>query len=203
MTAKTYHHGDLRAALVEAGLKLVATREAGELSLREVAAAVGVSATAVYRHFADKNALMSALAAEGFAKMAAAQHAASDGAGGGIAGFNATGRAYVRFALENPALFRLMFANPAPRTALGGALDVDGARERPAQDTPDAMSFLLANAAALASPGAPTQVIALQAWSLAHGLSLLMLDGQVQPSDRTIDAVIEARSVLLAGRHSR
>ena len=67
MTAapRPYHHGNLRAALIEAGMALLAARALDDLSLREVARAVGVSATAVYRHFPDKGALMAALAAEG------------------------------------------------------------------------------------------------------------------------------------------
>ena len=68
MEKKTYHHGDLHAALIEAGLKLLGEREADTLGLREVARAVGVSATAVYRHFPDKGALLSAMAREGLAR---------------------------------------------------------------------------------------------------------------------------------------
>src|SRR5678815_5433850 len=87
-TKKAYHHGDLRTALVDAGLTLLADRNADDLSLRELAREVGVSATAVYRHFPDKHALMSALAADGLRQLSIAQHAASDAAGGGARGFN-------------------------------------------------------------------------------------------------------------------
>jgi AcrR family transcriptional regulator len=181
---KAYHHGDLRVALVEAGLKLLETRTADDLSLREVARAVGVSATAVYRHFPDKGALMTALAGEGLARLAAAQHAASDAAGGGVAGFNATGAAYVRFALANPALFRLIFANPA---------SVD---HQPHDHEDDAMTFLRANAAMVAEgKGGDAQIIALQAWALVHGLSMLMLDGQVPMDDALIDRVISVTAL--------
>jgi AcrR family transcriptional regulator len=181
---KAYHHGDLRAALVEAGLKLLETRTADDLSLREVARAVGVSATAVYRHFPDKGALMTALAGEGLARLAVAQHAASDAAGGGVAGFNATGAAYVRFALANPALFRLIFANPA---------SVD---HQPHDHEDDAMTFLRANAAMVAEgKGGDAQIIALQAWALVHGLSMLMLDGQVPMDNALIDRVISVTAL--------
>ena len=180
MPVKPYHHGDLRAALVQAGLTLLATREADDLSLREVARAVNVSATAVYRHFPDKRALMEALAAEGLERLSAAQHAASDAAGGGAAGFDATGRAYVRFALENPALFRLIFANPA-----------EGKRRlTDTDDPPEAMKFLRANAAAIAPAGTDPNVLALGAWSIAHGLAMLILDGQVSDDPGVIEAVI-------------
>lgn len=182
MTTRPYHHGDLRAALVQAGLTLLATRAADDLSLREVARAVEVSATAVYRHFPDKRALMEALALEGLERLSAAQHAASEAAGGGAAGFKATGRAYVRFALENPALFRLIFSSPADA----------GRRLRDRDHPPEAMRFLRANAAAVAPPGADPEVLALSAWSLAHGLAMLMLDGQVEPDPRTVEAVVGA-----------
>ncbi len=181
---KTYHHGDLRSALIDAGLTLLETRTADDLPLREVARAVGVSATAVYRHFPDKGALMAALAAEGLARLAVAQHAASEAAGGGAAGFSATGTAYVRFALANPALFRLIFANPA-----SFHLKPDGQED-------DAMAFLRANAALLAKgKGGDAQVIALQAWAIAHGLAMLMLDGQVPVDDALIDRVVDTDAI--------
>ena len=178
-----YHHGDLRAALIQAGLTLLAERTADDLSLREVARQVGVSATAVYRHFPDKAALMSAVAQDGLARLGAAQRQAAEAAGGGAAGFGATGRAYVRFALANPALFRLIFSSPAPSDLL----------QRRAEDSGDAMTFLKANVAATAPVGADRQVLetrALQAWSLAHGLAMLMLDGQVPADDTLIDHVL-------------
>jgi AcrR family transcriptional regulator len=181
---KAYHHGGLRAALIETGLGLLETRAADDLSLREVARAVGVSATAVYRHFPDKGALMTALAAEGLARLASAQRAASEAAGGGVAGFSATGAAYVRFALANPALFRLIFANPVPIKPLP-----DGGEH-------DAMTLLRANAAALAQgKGGDAQVIALRAWALAHGLAMLMLDGQAPADEALIDRVIDANAI--------
>ena len=177
-----YHHGDLRAALTDAATTLVA--QADELSLREVARQVGVSATAVYRHFPDKAALLSAVAAAGLARLGEAQRAAFAAADGGPAGFDATGVAYVRFALDHPRLFRLIFARP-----MGGA----GAKATDATD--DAMTFLLANAAAFAPAGTDAGVFALRAWSLAHGLALLMLDGLVPAEIATAQRVIDVRAI--------
>ena len=177
-----YHHGDLRAALIEAGLKLLAERTADDLSLRELARVVGVSATAVYRHFPDKAALMGALAQAGLDRLAAAQHAAFDAAKETGDGFAATGRAYVRFALANPALFRLVFSTPRPAGFLTGGA--------PAEE--EAMAFLMANAAASRGQwgNRSSEATALQAWSLAHGLAMLMLDGQVPEDDGLIDAAL-------------
>jgi AcrR family transcriptional regulator len=183
-SAKTsYHHGDLRQALIEEGMRLLAKSEADDLSLREVARNVGVSATAVYRHFPDKGALMSALAAEGLKKLGEEQRAVYAASGGGVKGFGATGSAYVRFALDNPALFRLIFSGPQPPYA---------------ED--DAASFLQANAAALAPPGSDPKIFALQAWSVAHGLAMLMLDGQVPVDNALIDKVIDAHDIAVTRR---
>jgi len=182
MKKSTYHHGDLRLALIENGLRLLAQEgEPDKLSLREVARSAGVSATAVYHHFPDKRALLDAVAEEGMARLAAAQHLASDAAGGGPAGFAATGRAYVAFALKNPALFKLIFS--ARHSVLD---DADG-------EIPEAVEFLLANAAALAPRGSDesvARVIAVRSWAMAHGLSLLMLGGQVPLSQDLIDQVL-------------
>lgn len=183
---KSYHHGDLRAALIESGLHLLADREADDLGLREVARAVGVSATAVYRHFPDKGALLEALAKEGFERLAAKQASAAAGAANRTVGFNRMGRAYVTFALDHPGWFRLMFSC-APK----GDPFASGT---PPKDS--AMAMLMENAAALApeEDGADAaKLFALRSWSLVHGLAVLMLEGQV-PSDPTlIDRVIDIR----------
>ncbi|HEX7854210.1 MAG TPA: TetR/AcrR family transcriptional regulator [Sphingobium sp.] len=177
---KPYHHGDLRSALVAEGLRLLAEKDATSLSLREVARAVGVSATSVYRHFPDKEALMTALALEGMAELGAIQVAAAEAAGGGDAGFAATGRAYVRFALANPALFRLIFVSPTL------------AAERAKDDFhPEATTLLQANAAAAAAQkGGEAATHAVQAWALVHGLAMLMLDGQIPIDEDLIDRVV-------------
>ncbi|TPG12726.1 TetR/AcrR family transcriptional regulator [Sphingomonas oligophenolica] len=183
MNVRAYHHGDLRAALVSEGMALLVERAADAVSLREVARRAGVSATAVYRHFPDKEALMTALANEGLARLAAAQHAAFEAKGGGVDGFSATGAAYVRFALANPALFRMIFAHHSPGDLTAG------------DTSDDAMSFLLQNARALAPPGTDPRAFALQCWSLAHGLALLMLDGHVPVDDAAIDRIVDVRAM--------
>jgi len=183
-TSKSYHHGDLRAAAIAAGLSLLEERAANDLGLREVARAVGVSATALYRHFPDKAALLRALADEGFARLAEAQRAAAAAAGGGEAGFGATGRAYVRFALDNPALFRLLFSAAIPAG--------DPFHRRP-EEMPEAFRMLWDNAARLAPPDAgpdAAPLIALEAWALVHGLAILILDGQIPRNDALIDALL-------------
>ena len=180
MPEKRYHHGDLRPALVTEGLRLLAQRDLESVSLREVARGVGVSATSVYRHFPDKQALLTALARQGLAELGTAQRLAAAAAGGGEAGFAATGRAYVRFALANPALFRLIFASPVLASA-------NNCRKQESE----AGVLLHANAALAAATGAgEAAVLSVQAWSLVHGLAMLMLDGQIPEDDALIDRVI-------------
>lgn len=183
-----YHHGDLRAALVAEGMRQLAGSDADHLSLREIARKVGVSATAVYRHFPDKHALLTALAHAGGAQLAQRQMAAQEAAGGGRAGFDATGRAYVRFALDNPALFRLMTASAREP----GVVD-------PATGEITGLGLLRRNVAALAAPGTSehTQRIrAIQSWAMVHGLAMLMLDGQVPHDDSLIDCAVDTAPIL-------
>lgn len=176
-----YHHGDLRAALIEAGLALLADRSADDIGLREAARAVGVSATAVYRHFPDKGAFLAALAGEGLKRLGAAQRAAAEAAGGGDRGFAATGAAYVRFAIANPALFRLAFSasGAGPKWTPG-----DWHAEN------DAARLLRENAERLSAGEAAARLTALRAWGLVHGLALLILDGQIELEDAEIDGVV-------------
>jgi AcrR family transcriptional regulator len=177
-----YHHGDLRAALIEAGLSLLQKGDADALSLREVARMAGVSATAVYRHFPDKQALLFALCQRGVDQLAQAQRDAKQAAGGGTAGFDATGQAYVRFALANPALFRLMMSTHGPDQHFSGDETI----------VSSAMRELRQNIAERMPPGADEdqrRIAAIHAWSLVHGMAMLMLDGQI-PRDEALIASI-------------
>lgn len=180
-----YHHGDLRAALIEEGLKLIDAGPADALSLRGIARKAGVSATAVYRHFPDKAALLGALCLEGHARMAAAFTAAMASAAPGIDAFNAMGRAYVHFALGHPSLFRLMMAKPTAPVPMPPPSEGAGA---------DGMQILVNVIDGLSGAGTPQQVREarrLKAWSLVHGLAMLMLDGQLPADPALIDAVVQ------------
>src|SRR6266850_4711197 len=99
-TSSAYHHGDLRAALLQTAGKVLEKEGLGELSLRELARRAGVSHNAPYRHFPDRDSLLAALAAEGFALLENEMR--------GL-GARAMGEVYIRFALQHPQRFRLMF----------------------------------------------------------------------------------------------
>ncbi|MEZ5939298.1 MAG: TetR/AcrR family transcriptional regulator [Hyphomonadaceae bacterium] len=180
-TAERYHHGDLRRALIEKGLQRLAEGPADGISLRELARSVGVSATAVYRHFPDKAALLGALSLEGDHLLAEAFRAAMAKERPGLDAFDAMGRAYVRFALANPALFRLMMS-PV------------GARHE-ASARGEASTLLVETLQSLGLNGktrSPSEVKRVKAWAMVHGLAMLMLDGLVPADEKLIDKVISA-----------
>lgn len=185
----SYHHGDLRAALIAAGLAaLDSPQSADMLSLRALARETGVSATAVYRHFPDKAALLTALSLAGLDAMATAQDAAASAAGAGGADgararFCASGAAYVRFALAHPALFRLMWRQDVACDPLAQPIEANHPAMAALRRGIDA---LLPDAASLAE----RRAAALAAWALVHGLSMLALDGQINLADSEIDAVV-------------
>ncbi len=179
-SGERYHHGDLRAALVEEGLKRLKDGPAESLSLREIARNVGVSATAVYRHFPDKAALLGALCVVGDERLADAFAAAMSKAKPGLDAFNAMGRAYVRFALANPSLFRLMMSAEA------GHVDASPSRGR------DMLARGIAEMGGGKASKALQDVRQLRAWSMVHGLAMLMLDGLVPADDAIIARVVDA-----------
>jgi AcrR family transcriptional regulator len=190
MDEKSYHHGNLRAALIEAGLAALEQSETAELSLRAIAREVGVSANAAYRHFADKEALLNALAAEGFRRFAAhqAQAQAQSRHADTKEARAAAGKAYVHFARDNPALFRLMFGRMVSRNIH------DDANEELREMGAFAFQGLLQ--ATAQENGTPpeseqTLLMAIARWGLVHGLSHLMLDGQLAAFGNDVDQIID------------
>ena len=107
--AASYHHGDLRDALMRAARTILEKDGLAELSLRGVARAVGVSPAAPYHHFADKHALLTAVATQGFAALRSEMITRMAKETDPVARLDASGVGYVVFAVDNPALFRLMF----------------------------------------------------------------------------------------------
>ena len=166
MSTSPYHHGDLRRTLVETGIWRLRAAGVDGLTLRGVARLAGVSATAPYRHFADKEALLAAIAAEGFERLRVAVEAA-DASSRGMEALRAQGVAYVRFAREEPALFRLMFGAAVARGSLSAGA---------------AFGVLRARITSLV-PTDRAEIAALSAWSMVHGLASLLIDGRIDPPD--------------------
>lgn len=107
---RRYHHGDLRASLIEAVFVRLASGPPEGLTLRGIAADVGVSPMAAYRHFADLDGLLAAVATAGFEKLGAHLGAASAKLPAGARRVEALGMAYLQFAENSPGLYRLMFS---------------------------------------------------------------------------------------------
>lgn len=180
-----YHHGDLRNALLEAALLILEREGEAGLGLRDLARAVGVSPAAPYRHFASRAALLEALAVTGYQRFTRAME--------DVAAANppdmlaAMGKTYVLFALNNAALFRLMFSPQLKRDNRPGL--------RMAADVAFATLRHVSGGDVRAG-----RIAALAAWARVHGLAVLLLDGQIalqagEDIEALITAIIENRPV--------
>ncbi len=175
--ADAYQHGDLRHALVQAGLKMLAEQGVDGLSLRGAAELAGVSHAAPYRHFRDKDQLVAAVAEEGFRLLTRHMREEIAARGGDVLSrLRAAAEGYVGFAVAHPATFRTLF---------GGA--VCGENEQRPKGLQDAGEEAYGVLRALIVEGIdrgrlraedPDQ-LALGAWSAVHGLGMLIIEGQV------------------------
>lgn len=180
MNSKTYHHGNLREALTEAAHNILATGGVEALSLRKVALKAGVSPTALYSHFKDKRALLALLSTQGFEELSAymeTETRKTDSAHDtDSASLLSLARGYVKFAVENTELFRLMFGQ-----------EVGNLRDYPELAEAGSKSYtMMADCVATqvninGSAISPT-VAATAAWSLVHGLATLINNGRVSAS---------------------
>jgi AcrR family transcriptional regulator len=205
--ADSYHHGDLRRALIDTALKLVTEKQDWTFSLREVARRAGVSHRAPYNHFPEKLDLLAAVAAVGFERLRNGMLRAMIGIDGSEALLVAVCRTYVHLGLENPALYRLMF---------GPALSDTGSSDRPtvaraagAQARAVLEEVILRGARSGVfgvSPDKPQDLAltALSVWSAAHGLTMLVID-KLPQADLMVDDMIERllRMVVEALRQPR
>jgi AcrR family transcriptional regulator len=186
----SYHHGDLRRALIDGALRILETQGVSALTLRAAARRAGVSQAAPYRHFADKEDLLAAVAAEGFRALSAAMREAADRAGGEIlARFLAIGMTYIRFAVSQPARFRLMF---------GGQVADREAHLPLRQAAEETFGLLIAGIEEGQKAGVirdgDQRELSMVAWSAVHGLSALVVDGQLPRGNQ--DPELVASGVL-------
>lgn len=191
---ESYHHGDLRNALIQAALERVRRDGVENFKLREVAREVGVTPGAAYNHFADKNALLAAVALEAQILLARRTVKATSGLKGEKR-LDAVGRAYIEFARDEPLLFHLVFSrlgagslHDSYETADGGSVpsSYEQLRTAVAEIQPDKQQKVDEDLLAFG-------------WSVAHGAASLISDGVWRSDDGRADAVLRlAMGVMLA-----
>jgi len=191
MTKKqTYHHGDLRQALLSAALEILKTKDAKSISLREVARQAGVSHTAPYRHFEDKAALLAAVAEEGFTEFGHYLQTAVDQANAApVESLQAIGEAYVRYALDHPTHFRVMFG------CFPAGEPEDSTLSRVSNGTFQILvDVIISGQTAGLLRAGDAHLLALGRWSMVHGLAMLLLDGMLGDTEATATDLV--RSLL-------
>jgi AcrR family transcriptional regulator len=200
----TYHHGDLRAALVKAAAAEIERTGYENLSLRELAASLGVSRAAPYRHFVDRRALLAALAAEGFDELTAIHR----GAIGKTpqARLAAAGRGYLAFAAERPQMFRLMFVSDL---LSAGAAPPDPALIKSAGESYKVLEEMVA--ATLDDPDdCAIKAATIAIMSSAYGFALLRMGERLKPfmyglltPSELVEAVLSMKVTTLPRRAGR
>ncbi len=185
---RTYHHGDLKNALQAAASTLIAQRGAQAVSLREISEAAGVSHAAAYRHYSDKEALLADLAEAGFRELVQInRRTIASTRGGPLAQLKSCGRAYVDFGVRQPHLLQLMFGGVIVEwQAHEGLADASGELARTLADL-----VAQGQARGVMRPGAVGD-LTLTAWSLVHGLALLIAGRRI-PRAR-VDAAFVRRA---------
>jgi AcrR family transcriptional regulator len=171
---RPYHHGNLRRGLIDEAVATIRTAGIERLTLRDIGARLGVSRSALYRHFADKRALLAAVATEGFRTLREQLVAAWE-AGRGRKAFESMGVAYVRFAVANPSHYRVMF---------GGFIDPKTSDPELAREAAGAFQALVDALAALQHDRVvrpdDTVNMARFVWAVVHGIAMLGINGQLR-----------------------
>ena len=195
---RTYHHGDLREALVEGALAILRDEGLEALTLRAVARHAGVSQAAPYRHFADRRALVAAVAERGFERMQQTMLQQMQGSQG-RGGLKMVAVAYVQFGLANPAQYRVMFG---PEVAITNDLPT-------LRETGRGVLGFVAEGirqlqgAGLVGNGDPWKM-AVAIWAALHGLVMLTLDGQTSGIAPDVDDLVdEVTRIVMFGMAPR
>jgi AcrR family transcriptional regulator len=174
-TRQGYHHGDLKNALQAAASELLAQRGAEAVSLREISLAAGVSHAAAYRHYADKQALLADLAEAGFRDLAGINRQVTAATRGGpLEQLKACGRAYVEFGVRQPHLLQLMFGG-----VITGWESHAGLAEASGQLAETLAGIVASGQASGDIRAGDVGDLTLCAWSLVHGLALLIVGRRI------------------------
>jgi AcrR family transcriptional regulator len=188
---------DFRERLIAAAERLFAEHGPDGVTMRQLASALGVSPMTPYRYFKDKDAILAAVRASGFARFAAAMEAATKATADGRDRSQATGRAYVKFALENPDSYRLMFDFAQPNEADYPELTAASARAR---------AMLIRHAEGLVKAGeaqGDPEMIAHILWAALHGGLVLQMAGKLSPGVDPSALRREAFNAIMRGLKPR
>lgn len=187
MAKEQYHHGSLKEALIRAGLRILAEGGTEQLTLRETARRAGVSHSAPYRHFENKDQLIGAIAAEGFRMLTKAlRDAVQTGRGNFREELRLSGGAYVEFALANPEHLKVMFSSERSfpdhecihgMESLDAFSQIQGVFERALQN-------------GSIRGEQPAEALALLSWAQVHGLSHILIERQIPPGNLPLEAVM-------------
>ena len=195
----TYHHGDLRAALVAEATAMIDEGGAESVTMREIGRRLGVSLAAAYRHFVDKTALLVAVAAAGFERLT--DRVRTIGAGAprsSVERFRRMGEEYVRFAVENPAHYRLMYGKEALARE-----DIPELREAAIALFEQLVDVIKAYQRSGAIKRQDPRVQAYVAWSAVHGLASLVIEGQILATDDIDGLARQTTRTVLDGMRVR
>lgn len=196
---RRYHHGDLPSALIAATRRMLEKAGPESISFRAIARQAGVSQTAPYNHFSSKEHLLATLAAAGFRELETSQMVAIETPGTIVQKIEALGRAYVRFARRQPQLYRLMFG-----------VGMSHWRARPEVETAKKASFEPLKTVVTTyltkigrNSDRAAEIAAVTGWAIAHGLSMLLIDGVLDvPDDDAETLTTQVTAWLAAGFES-
>ncbi len=191
---RSYHHGNLREALMKAALDLIHEKGLSGFTFAEAARAAGVSPAAPYRHYRDRDALIADIATRGFqAFEARLKKAWADGQPNPVAALEKLGRAYLDFARREPAQFSAMFESGLDLAAFPELRD---AGDRALQVLRDACAAVIETMPPAKRP--PAAMMALHLWSQAHGVASLFArgDGARRPIPMTADDLLDAALLI-------
>jgi len=190
-----YHHGNLKEALLQAALGLIAEKGAAGFTFADAARMAGVSPAAPYRHFRDRDELLSSIAQRGFELFESTLNAAwDDGRPDTLTAFERVGKAYLKFAREEPAFYSAMFES-------GLSIDVNPALQAAGERAFGIIRAAAERLAALAPPGVarpPALMMALHIWSMSHGIASLFArgDGARRKLPMSAEDLLEAEVLI-------
>ncbi|MEK6254306.1 MAG: TetR/AcrR family transcriptional regulator [Gemmatimonadales bacterium] len=196
---RAYHHGDLRAALLDEAAAMIAEGGTPSVTMRELGRRLGVSRAAPYRHFTDRTALLVAVAASGFRRLSdRLQKTLADAPQSSLERGRRMGEEYVRFALENPAHYRLMYGKEAmARQNLPELREAGSALFEQLVEV--FQTYQASGGIKRQDPRAQAYV----AWSAVHGLASLLIDGQITPAVDVDELIRQTTQTVLDGMRAR